>query len=182
MKSAFIILGNGFTIDFLKNFNEYLDGKNQKAVYIDVQNLFKYGEVIGTPWDTHPGFLSYKVCPALWTLGARPNQNEGESNALIEEILSCANMFFDFINDPEQKAKRLNMIDSNDRIYLRAYCELIVYLRYLFSWYNSLIDDETLKDFVSTCNDWGWLSFFKKIDFTKYKKIIFVSYNYDIRP
>ncbi len=181
MKSVFIILGNGFTIDFLKKYNEYLESKNTKSVHIDVQNLFRYGEVIGTPWDERPGFLSYKICPALWTLGARPNNSADESNALIEEIISCANMFFDFINDPAQKAKRLSMISSNDdRIYLRAYCELIVYLRHLFSWYDSLIDDTELQEFVLTCKNWGWLSFLKKLDLKEYKKIIFVSYNYDV--
>lgn len=133
------------------------------------------------PWDERPGFLSYKECPALWTLGARPNNDAAESTALIEEIISCANMFFDFINDPAQKAKRLNMVNSNDdRIYLRAYCELIVYLRQLFSWYDSLIDDALLQKFVSTYSEWGWLSLLKKLNIKEYKKIIFVSYNYDV--
>ncbi len=181
MKSVFIILGNGFTIDFLNKYNEFLQNRNEKKLCIDVQNLFRYGEVIGTPWDEKPGFLSYKGCPALWTLGARPNNNALECNALIEEIISCANMFFDFINDPAQKTKRLSMINSSDdRIYLRAYCELIVYLRQLFSWYDSLIDDKRLKDFVSTCSDWGWLSFLNNLDLKEYKKLIFVSYNYDV--
>lgn len=181
MKSVFIILGNGFTIDFLKKYNEFFQNKKGQKLNIDVQNLFKFGEVIGSPWDEKPGFLSYKVCPALWTLGARPNNNVVESNALIEEIISCANMFFDFINDPDQKTKRLSMINSNDdRIYLRAYCELIVYLRQLFSWYDSLIDDISLQEFVSTCSNWGWLSFLKGLNLKDYKKIIFVSYNYDV--
>ena len=181
MKSVFIILGNGFTIDFLTKYNEFLENKKIKKVSIDVQNLFKYGEIIGTPWDERPGFLSYKVCPALWTLGARPNNSAEESNLLIEEIISCANMFFDFINDPDQKAKRLSMINSNDdRIYLRAYSELIVYLRHLFSWYNSLIDDDILQEFISTCTTWGWLSFLKNLNLKDYREIILVSYNYDI--
>ena len=181
MKNVFIILGNGFTIDFINKYNDFLENKKEKRVHIDVQNLFRYGEVIGTPWDDKPGFLSYKICPALWTLGARPNNNAAESNALIEEIISCANMFFDFINDPDQKAKRLSMINSDDdRIYLRAYCELNVYLRQLFSWYNSLIDDKILEEFIISCSDWGWLSFLRNIDLKKYKKIIFVSYNYDV--
>ncbi len=181
MKSVFIILGNGFTIDFINKYNAFLESKKEKRVCINVQNLFQYGEVIGTPWDDKPGFLSYKICPALWTLGARPNNNTAESNGLIEEIISCANMFFDFINDPNQKAKRLSMINSDDnRIYLRAYCELIVYLRQLFSWYDSLIDDVLLKEFVSTCSDWGWLSFLQTLNLKEFKKIIFVSYNYDV--
>ena len=93
MKSVFIILGNGFTIDFINKYNDFLENKKEKRVRIDVQNLFRYGEVIGTPWDDKPGFLSYKVCPALWTLVARPDNNAAENNALIEEIISCANMF-----------------------------------------------------------------------------------------
>lgn len=181
MKNTFIILGNGFTIDFLKQYNTFLKEKGLENVHIDVQNLFRYGEVIGAPWDEKPGFLSYKTCPALWTLGARPNNSVEECNALIEEIISCANMFFDFINDPKQKKKRLSMISSNDdRIYMRAYSELIVYLRQLFSWYDSLIDDNMLKEFVDECSSWGWLSFLRNIKAKKYEKIVFVSYNYDI--
>lgn len=181
MKSVFVILGNGFTIDFLHKYSDFLKNKGKKDIHIDVQNLFRYGEVIGTPWDSRPSFLSYKVCPALWTLGARPHSSVEESNALIEEIISCANMFFDFINAPDQKAKRLSMINSNDdRIYLRAYCELIVYLRQLFSWYDSLIDNTLLQEFALTYTDWGWLSFLRELDLKEYKKIIFVSYNYDV--
>lgn len=71
MKSVFIILGKGFTIDFINKYNAFLENKKEKRVCINVQNLFQYGEVIGTPWDDKSGFLSYKVCPALWTLGAR---------------------------------------------------------------------------------------------------------------
>lgn len=50
MKSVFIILGNGFTIDFINKYNEFLENRKEKRVRIDVQNLFRYGEVIGTPW------------------------------------------------------------------------------------------------------------------------------------
>ena len=57
MKSVFIILGNGCTIDFINKYNDFLENKKEKRVRIDVQNLFRYGEVIGTPWDDKPGFL-----------------------------------------------------------------------------------------------------------------------------
>lgn len=104
MKSVFIILGNGFTIDFINN------------------------------------------------------------TMLFQKIKKR--------RDPNQKAKRLSMINSeDDRIYLRAYCELIVYLRQLFSWYDSLIDDVLLKEFVSTCSDWGWLSFLQNLNLKEFKKI-----------
>lgn len=184
MKNAFIILGNGFTIDFLKHFNEFRKVKKKPVVNIDVQNLFSYGDQIKLPGDRRPGFLSYKLCPALWTLGARPNLSTNDSNALIEEIISCANMFFDYINTPNtpnQRLKRQKLLTSGDtRIYINAYCELIEYLRYLFSWYDSLITKEDLQEFIKEYKEWGWLKFFQKIDVKKFHKFIFVTYNYDI--
>lgn len=132
MRKAFIILGNGFTIDFLQYYSKVDSSINEK---IDVCNLFRLGDKISTPWEEKPGFLSFKNCPALWTLGARPYNTKEESNALIEEIITCANMFFDFVNEPEQKTKRLELTNSNkDKIYLRAYSELNMYL------YNGLIN------------------------------------------
>ena len=81
MKKAFIILGNGFTIDFLHYYAEFNPTISDK---IDVRNLFRLGDKIDTPWDDKPGFLSYKHCPSLWTLGARPGNTIQESTALIE--------------------------------------------------------------------------------------------------
>lgn len=126
MKKAFIILGNGFTIDFLHYYHKF---DNTIAEKIDVRNLFRLGDKVSSPWDNKPGFLSYKHCHALWTLGARASSTAEESTALIEEIIACANMFFDFVNDPTQKSKRLKLTaDGTSRIHLKAYCELMVYL------------------------------------------------------
>lgn len=90
-------------------------------------------------------------------------------------------MFFDFVNEPVQKAERVKMVDSRkDRIYLKAYSELIVYLRHLFSCYNDSISTDKLEEFLSGTK-WGWVSFFKSLTASKeYDKIIFVTYNYDI--
>ena len=186
MKDIFLFLGNGFTIDFINYYNFCCSQNKKKKVSIDVSNLFRYGEVIEIPWERRPGFLSYKICPALWTLGARCSLSIEESNSLIEEIISCANMFFDFINNPDlkEKERRLSMVNDNEkRIHLRAYNELIVYLRLLFSWYNTLISDSDIDNFIEfnsqadNHNKWGWLEFLQKID---KEKITFVSYNYDI--
>ena len=176
MKKAFIILGNGFTIDFLDYYEKY---DNTIAEKIDVSNLFRLGDKINTPWEEKPGFLSFKNCPALWTLGARPYNTKQESNALIEEIITCANMFFDFVNEPEQKAKRLELVNS-DKIYLRAYSELNMYLRHLFSSYNTEISDDQLSAFLTGDTLWGWVKFLKNIDKSEYDKVVFVTYNYDI--
>lgn len=178
MKNAYIILGNGFSIDFLKHYSE---SENEIFDKIDIQNLFHLGDKIGTPWDEKPGFLSYKSCPSLWMLGARPSKSADESTALIEEIITCANMFFDFVNEPEQKIKRLDLANQgNDRLYLKAYSELIVYLRHLFSCYNEKITDDSLEKFLNEDKNWGWLKFFKSISEHKYEKITVVTYNYDI--
>lgn len=178
MKKAFIILGNGFTIDFLQHYQKFDDTISKK---IDVRNLFHLGDKIDTPWDNKPGFLSYKNCPSLWTLGARSSSTIEESTALIEEIITCANMFFDFVNDPKQKAKRLELVTSGNRpLYLKAYSELIVYLQHLFACYNSEITENKLNDFLKSDREWGWLSFLNHIQDRKFDKIVFVTYNYDI--
>lgn len=178
MKTAFIILGNGFTIDFLQHYQRFDETISRK---IDVRNLFHLGDKIGTPWDNKPGFLSYKNCPSLWTLGARSSSTIAESTALIEEIITCANMFFDFINDPRQKAKRIELATSENRsLCLKAYSELIVYLQHLFACYNSEISENRLEDFLKSNTDWGWLGFLNHISDKRYDKIVFVTYNYDI--
>lgn len=177
MKSVYIILGNGFSIDFLQHYAL----KDASIVNkIDVQNLFRLGDKISPPWDTKPGFLSYKSCPSLWLLGARPSNSVEESTALIEEIITCANMFFDFVNEPEQKAKRLELANQGkERLYLKAYCELIVYLRQLFSCYNESITDRELKDFIDV-TDWGWVTFLRNIRTWSHGKVTIVTYNYDV--
>ena len=179
MKKYYIILGNGFTIDFINHFKKYCSQKDITAPDIDVQNLFSYGSKIVNPWSKTPGFLSYQTCPALWTLGARPHLSAKESNDLIEEVISCANMFFDFVNDPDQKAKRLSMTtDMANKIYLRAYCELNSYLRELFATYNNKVTDDEIALFCKE-TDWGWVNFLKECKSSE-SKITFVTYNYDV--
>ena len=56
MKKAFIILGNGFTIDFLDYYEKY---DNTIAEKIDVSNLFRLGDKINTPWEEKPGFFVF---------------------------------------------------------------------------------------------------------------------------
>lgn len=177
MSKLFIIIGNGFTIDFINHFNDY----NEKSVDIDVTNLFHFGQNLICPMDNRPGFLSYKNCPSLWTLGARPNKTGEENAALIEEIITCANMFFDFINEPDQKEKRLNLVNSDDQsLYIKAYSELVVYIKHLFTYYNTLITDDKLVEFLNKDETWGWLRFLKNANFSKFEDITFITYNYDI--
>lgn len=63
MSNAYIILGNGFSIDIIQKIN--------KSTEIDLINLFSKGEYVLYPKTLNRGFLSYKYTPDLWNLGAR---------------------------------------------------------------------------------------------------------------
>ncbi len=163
-KKLILILGNGFTIDFIKKVN--------REDRIDVKNLFSKGDMV--PWvaDNEPGFLSYKRCPNLWNLGARTNNTYEKNISLIEDIITCAHLYSN-----RKKTSKLPIGDPN--IYIKAYNELAIYLRYLFSYYNSLVPDADLKKDIIL--NWGWSKFFKKLNLSsEYEKVIIISYNYDI--
>ena len=146
MNRLFVILGNGFSIDFLNHFSSIDDSIKGK---IDVCNLFRLGDSINPPWTNSPGFLSFKITPELWKLGARTTISTKESAALIEEIITCANMYFDFICKPKQQEKRLKM-QEDEHLYLKAYSELLSYLRHLFIYYNELVSQKSLENFVKS--------------------------------
>ncbi len=157
-------MGNGVSIDLL-NFLE----KNEK---IDLSNLFNNGEKVRWPVDNSIGFLSYKYCPALWRLGARPTNKKNEANKIIEDIITCANVYASL--DVKNRPKMDNHIES---IYLRAYNELVSYLRYLFIYYNNFITDEHLDDI----NKWQWSKLLNGLYASeRVEKIVVITYNYDI--
>lgn len=85
MENKLIILGNGFTIDFI----EFLKLQDK----IDVKNLFRLGDKVPWPGDDSAGFLSFKHCPNLWNLGARTNLDNKTTLEIIEDIITCANIF-----------------------------------------------------------------------------------------
>ena len=82
MRKIFILLGNGFTLDFIDSVN--------KSDIIDVKNLFKNGEKVPWPGNNHSGFLSYKYCPNLWNLGARHNLNSSASELKPKRFIFCS--------------------------------------------------------------------------------------------
>lgn len=64
-------------------------------------------------------------------------------------------------------------------IYVKAYNELISYLRYLFSYYNSLVSNDDYNS--NECREWGWYQFFDKLHKSQvFDKVYIVTYNYDI--
>jgi hypothetical protein len=159
VKDLFIILGNGFSIDYLNHLKE----SEPKANEISLSNLFENGELVPWPGDDTPGFLSYKHCPNLWTLGARPNLDGKGSIELIENIITCANA----LNN------RTRNVDS---IYMRAYKELVSYLKALFIFYNHKINVPNA-DLLS----WGWSKYLVELSSDpNIGKVHIVTLNYDI--
>lgn len=162
MKNLILILGNGLTMDLLTHL------KDEKP-NIDLSNLFSKGDTVLWPDGSRErGFLSYKHCPSLWNLGARPNMDKQAANDLIEDIITCANMISSANTHPQE-----------DNIYLTAYYELVAYLKHLFIQYNEQVSDKDLND--DTITEWGWLKLIQKANEShEYKKIIIITYNYDI--
>ena len=162
-KKVCIVLGNGFTIDFLN----YIS-KDKKEIWdeIDVSNLFSHGALLKWPSNKNPGFLSKKNTPNLWDLGARPYMNKNDTMELIEKIVTSVNVY---------ALKGENVINEGQK-YLLAYKELTSYLKYLFIHFNDKID--AIPDDI---NIWAWASFFIKLqNSSDVDEVIIITYNYDI--
>lgn len=160
MKKLVLILGNGLTMDLLSNLDEKKDD-------IDLSNLFSKGDTVTWPDGHHErGFLSYKYCPALWNLGARPNMDQVSATDLIENIITCANMVSSSSTMPQE-----------DNLYLSAYYELVAYLKHLFIQYNDQVSDRNLLS--KNMEDWGWLKLIQNANnSTEYDKIIVITYSF----
>lgn len=183
-KKLLVILGNGFTMDFLN----FVEEKAGEKTNIDVTNLFKYGPNIICNKDSKSGLLSYKNCPCLWTLGARPNIDKLKTTSIIEEIVTCANAIQKAMYSNEKR----NLIkdDKNKymkNLYIDAYSELSYYLRNLFVYYDTKIKFE--ESYISI-NDskiekdefikWKWAEFFIKLNKPDmYSEVTIITYNYD---
>jgi hypothetical protein len=156
-KNYYILLGNGFTIDLINHL------KNKIDCGINVSNLFSNGELVPWPGNDKPGFLSYRYCPNLWILGARPNMSNDDAINLIEDIITCANI----LHKNNKKSQN---------IYIKAYKELGTYLQALFVYYNKQININTV-DF----SDWPWFKFLNDLyNSSEVEKIHIVTLNYDI--
>lgn len=156
-KNYYILLGNGFTIDLINFLTE------RKTRNVNVKNLFSNGELVPWPGNDKPGFLSYRYCPNLWTLGARPNMSDSEAIDLIEDIITCANI----LHRNNKKSKN---------IYIKAYKELVTYLQALFVYYNNQINIDG-EEF----SEWPWFKFLNKLyNSPDVSKIHIVTFNYDI--
>lgn len=167
-KKNLIVLGNGFTIDLLK--------KIEMDKLIDVKNLFSAGDRVPWPQDNIPGYLSYKYTPHLWQIGLNASLDSDRALNLLEDIISTANMYTEIKKKPIDP-KSLAVIKESR--YIKAYRELVSYLKHLFIYYNSLVNDDLLKE--NNIGDWGWYKYLKKLQMDdQIEEVIIITYNYDI--
>lgn len=162
MRNAYIVLGNGFSIDLVQ--------KMKKSEEIDLLNLFSRGEHVLYPKTNHIGFLSRKYTPDLWNLGARTYMSYESAMQLVTDVITCANVYNLSVE------KRPNEERDSSNIYIHAYSELSSYLRYLFIYYNSLVTDEDLKNI---CDQIELIAYIQNC-IKNQKKVYIVTYNYDI--
>lgn len=164
-KKLLLLLGNGFTIDLINHIQKTV----MTAKDVDVSNFFKFGAEVPWPANNEPGFLSFKHCPNLWNLGARPNMENQAAYDLIEDIITTVNVYAS-----HPKKSNLDSTNQND-IYFYAYKELTAYLRSLFVYYDSKVGIE------GNLLEWAWADYFTKIvEHGIYSQINIVTYNYDI--
>jgi hypothetical protein len=163
-KTIILLLGNGFTIDFLHSVN--------KTNEIDVRNLFRYGSHVPWPTNREPGFLSFKRCPNLWNLGARPTMLLEDAMALIEDVITCVNVY---VSNPDRH-KKVAGTNSNE-IYIQAYKELAKYLKHLFVYYNHKLNN--IPSNIST--SWAWARYFQALQAdTTISQVKIITFNYDV--
>ena len=167
-RKIILVLGNGFSIDFIKHYFP-----DSGKVNIDLGNLFKLGHSVPWPVNNRPGFLSSAHCPNLWSLGASPCIDATASKRLMEDIITCANVFF----LANANRKYLRGTDVQEKTHIKAYRELVYYLNNLFIHYNDQIKEISR----SKIADWPWAKFFEKIAHDdSISEVIVISYNYDI--
>lgn len=158
-----LILGNGFSIDLLKYLN-----KNDS---IPLTNLVAEGDKLHWPADNGGAFLSFRNTPNLWILGIRPSNPSERNNQIIENIITCANAYY-------LKAPSSRSFGTTDKrsIYIDAYRELVVYLKYLFVHFDKTIDIK-----LEDLKDWPWARLLRAIaDDSSVHSVNVVTFNYDI--
>lgn len=162
-RKLLVVLGNGFSMDLLSHLDQ--------AGAVDARNLFRKGASVPWPADGDPGFLSSKHCPSLWALGARPQMPAEAALRLIEEVITCANVFAS-LDAAKQKARR----SRSDDIYIFAYKELVLYLKHLFVYY-----DQCVGPLDGRVEAWSWASYLKRMyDSDRFESVTIVTYNYDV--
>jgi hypothetical protein len=152
-----LIAGNGLSMAMLRE---------NPVDFVNLSNLFSNGCDVAWPATDSPGFLSYEHTPNLWALGARETMSTKDSYELIEQIITAVNACC--LADPSS---------LEDGIYIRAYKELVSYLRHLFVHYDTVLNEIEFfkKEEVSRPIDW----LLSAVADPNVTDIDVVSFNYD---
>lgn len=158
-----LILGNGFSLDFLAHIK--MSGE------IPLTNLISYGDKLDWPVSGGGAFISFRNTPNLWILGVRPSNQAEENNRIVENIITCANAFY--LKTPS--ARGFGVSDRRS-IYIHAYHELVVYLKYLFVSF-----DESVKVNAGELKDWSWIKMLKSLNVDpEVESVDIITFNYDV--
>jgi hypothetical protein len=152
-----VIAGNGLSLSMLAT---------SPVKSVDLSNLFSMGCDVTWPATGRPGFLSYEHCPNLWALGARQTATPKSSYDVIEQVISAVNACC--LADPAS---------LEDGIYIRAYKELVAYLRYLFVHYDELLRAQRFFDLPAIYEPIDWL--LSAISEPAVSSVDVVTFNYD---
>ena len=139
---------------------------SKPSKYVDLSNLFTMGCDVTWPATGRPGFLSYEHCPNLWALGARQTTSAKSSYEVIEQIITAVNACC--LADPSS---------LEDGIYIRAYKELVSYLRYLFVHYDTVLNSENFFECQEIAEHIDWL--LEASANPNISNIDVISFNYD---
>lgn len=152
-----VIAGNGLSMAMLA----------KRAVPgIDLSNLFAMGSDVSWPANDMPGFLSFEHCPNLWALGGRQTANGSSAYQVIEQIITAVNACC--LADPTS---------LDDGIYIKAYKELVSYLRHLFVHYDALLQEAKFFDSAEVFEPIDWL--IEACGARHVSDIDIVTFNYD---
>ena len=151
------VVGNGISVAMLRE---------HAVTDVDLVNLFRKGGEVCWPATGLPGFLSYQHCPNLWALGARHTASPEAAYGVIEQIITAVNACC--LADP-------NSLD--DSIYVKAYRELVAYLRYLFVHYDEKLIASNFFDQEATRKPIDWL--LKAVSSSAVNDVNVVTFNYD---
>jgi hypothetical protein len=158
-----LILGNGFSMDLLKHIGKLED--------YPLGNILSFGDRLPWPENGSNAFISFRNTPNLWLLGVRSNNPPERNNQIIENIITCANAFH-----MKKPTERVSPNNVKGDLYIKAYKELVSFLKYLFV----KIDDE-ITITAEQLEGWHWTKVLRSLNENRnIKEINIITFNYDL--